>query len=873
MGLVFHGSREAHSIQSERRPTLIVYLAAEAALILGLTYFTFIGGGQAGLYFYKPRLVSQVIIAVLAAGWLASKFLPAWPWPRWRPWPSTPIDRPLTISLAIAAMSSVFSIHPRLSLENTCIIFIYALAFWFCREQVLAGWFADLLTKCLLIVGGIVCILAGAELLGWYLGWPDGPAWPSLGFGLWPLTIPRIGELLGGANQLAAYLALLSPLVFASGLASARWSRRLFLTFYGLLMLGLVFATQSRGGIVGALAGLSALVVGSWPALGERWPKLRPTRRRVAVLGSLLLGLLVLLIVVLGQWRGRSEGWLTREDMWLNALRMAVHRPLTGVGPGGFGLAYLYYRDAGQIAEVHSHAHSAYFHTLATLGVAGALVSAWLCLALAVAAWRLWRADPDRDRQWVRLGAMAGLVAFATHGMFDTFFVFPAVFFVAVLLAVFALRPIPASSHAEALPARWWLKPVIASAVAILGLGVGIWSDLGLAAFDRAMATSWQGNWTATSEALQTAVRRDPAYDYYRLQLGLAYGQLAAHDPELMDDALAAYRAGRIDSDYYALDHANYAWLLWNSGDKEAGLGEMARAVQLAQGRSKPTLDAVLANYQLNLGFMLEQLGRMEAARAEYAQAVVLEPGWLDLSFWDAGSLAARDRMSLAESAMTLLGDSSEGLSDYRRGNFAYYLRNWDEAEHWLEKSLSSNPDNSAAWIDLGMVWLATGQYSRALDAAGHILRKYPVASGAFLVRARAYLALNDLERAAADLQILQFLSPGYQTHLLSGELAEARGEWEEAAREYRAAVDAASSATPAYYYGPVVWGRPPLATDSLPFLMQPAQSESLIMAYVALGRVYTRLGMATEARDVYETILRIDPGHLEAKSRLAELP
>jgi tetratricopeptide (TPR) repeat protein len=468
---------------------------------------------------------------------------------------------------------------------------------------------------------------------------------------------------------------------------------------------------------------------------------------------------------------------------------------------------------------------------------------------------------------------MAGLVAFAAHGVFDTFFVFPAVFLVTVLLAVFALRQIPAPSHAEPLSAKWWLKPVIASTVAVLGLGVGMWSDLGLAAFDRAMATSWQGDWAATREALQTAVRRDPAYDYYRLQLGLAYGQLAAHDPGFSADAISASRAGGIDRSYYALDHANYAWLLWNSGDKEAGLGEMARAVQLAQGRSYPTVDAISANYHLNLGFMLEELGRMEAAQAEYARAVALVPDWLGLSFWDAGPLAARDRARLAESAMALLQDSSEGLSDYRRGTLALYQRDWDEAEHWLEESLSKNPDDPAAWADLGQVWLATGKLGRALEAADHVLSINPTASGAFVVRARAHLALNDLELAASDLQILRFLAPGYQTYLLLGELAEARGESEEAAHEYQAAVDAASSAKPAFHYGPVVWGRPPLATDTLPFLLQPAQSESLITACLALGSVYTRQGMATEACDMYETILRIDPGHLEAKTRLAVLP
>jgi hypothetical protein len=67
----------------------MIYLLVEAALILGLAYFTFIGGAISGLYLYGPRLVSQAIIGIVAGCWLASQFL------RRRAWPASPIDRPL----------------------------------------------------------------------------------------------------------------------------------------------------------------------------------------------------------------------------------------------------------------------------------------------------------------------------------------------------------------------------------------------------------------------------------------------------------------------------------------------------------------------------------------------------------------------------------------------------------------------------------------------------------------------------------------------------------------------------------------------------------------------------------------------------------
>jgi tetratricopeptide (TPR) repeat protein/O-antigen ligase len=839
------------------RPAQTLYLLVESGLLLGLSYFTFIGGAFAGIYLFGPRPLSQAIVGVVAIGWLASKFLYQ------RPWPITPIDRPLVVALGAVAIAALFSVDRRLSLDSGLVIFTYALAFWFLYEQIQAPWFADLLLKCLLIVGGIVCLIASSELLRWYFGFPDGPSWPSLGLGIWPPTPPRIGMLsLGSPNHLSGYLALLVPLALTRGVVSHRRIERLSLWFLGLLMLGLIGVSQSRGGLLGALGGLSMLALGVWPRLGARWPRLRPTRRRIAALAlwsiTSFFGLTVMLTL-----RSRVHTARVRLDMWAAALQMVAHRPIFGIGPGSFGLEYLRYRDATQFSEVFSQAHNIYLHTLATLGITGTLASGWFVYTLLAASWRLWRAEADPGWQWMRLGAIAGLVAFATHGLFDAFFLeFPAVFQIVIVLTALALRPVTPHPTSPRI-GRWWLKPTIASALIALGLGFAVWSDAGFAAFDRAITASHQGDWAATVEALKTAIHRDPAYDYYKLQLGLAYGQLAADDPAYLPESIAAYRSAGIERDHYALNHANLAWLLWEAGERDAALHEMIRAVEL---------EAISPNYHLNLGLMLEETGQFESARLEYAQAVVRNPALLQLSFWDQGQSAARRREQLAEIALTLSQTPQRSSPSLTPGKAAYYLGDWDTAMRWLQTSLDSSPNDPDRKIDMGKVWLATGKPDQALDAAQQALEAGAPTSEVFALQAEAHLALGNLDAAAADLQALRFLSPGSSTYLLLGQLAEIQGEFEKATTYYQTAINTISSIK-AVNYGPWVWKRPPLLADTLPYLQQPALAESLIEAYLALGNLYARRGMVSEAREAYRAILSINPDQAEAQKGLEALP
>lgn len=103
-----------------------------------------------------------------------------------------------------------------------------------------------------------------------------------------------------------------------------------------------------------------------------------------------------------------------RLAMWQQAARGFAHRPITGLGAGGYGEWGA--RDAeqrGLNAYIHSHAHGLVPHLLATHGLlGGGVFVAFVVVSIRSAS--SYRADP------ADLGPALGLVALLLVGLFDT---------------------------------------------------------------------------------------------------------------------------------------------------------------------------------------------------------------------------------------------------------------------------------------------------------------------------------------------------------------------------------------------------------------------------------------------------------------------
>jgi hypothetical protein len=166
-------------------------------------------------------------------------------------------------------------------------------------------------------------------------------------------------------------------------------------------------ANGSKG--AGAALGLGGAFA-AWCALAS------PSAKARALVAAALVALPVAAVAVRGQVGERSaeRSMLFRAHYAQAAVDMAVTHPVAGVGPAGFGDAYLLARPDASPEEVQS-AHAAWADWLAALGAGGA---AWIVLLAALlalaAAGSVDRGDAPRDGSdaWTR-GPMAAALAAA----------------------------------------------------------------------------------------------------------------------------------------------------------------------------------------------------------------------------------------------------------------------------------------------------------------------------------------------------------------------------------------------------------------------------------------------------------------------------
>ena len=116
-----------------------------------------------------------------------------------------------------------------------------------------------------------------------------------------------------------------------------------------------------------------------------------------------------------------DSSWAIRLKLWHDSVIMASRNPLLGVGIGNFRSARQRLINAGETFPSRSlgHAHSIFFHTLATTGLLGLTT---LCVALFIMPWRIlypeWKSSPsDPWRRYAVFSGLLCLVAFAHFGM------------------------------------------------------------------------------------------------------------------------------------------------------------------------------------------------------------------------------------------------------------------------------------------------------------------------------------------------------------------------------------------------------------------------------------------------------------------------
>jgi putative inorganic carbon (HCO3(-)) transporter len=202
-------------------------------------------------------------------------------------------------------------------------------------------------------------------------------------YGFIALDLERAAGPIEDPNDFAYLMVCALPL--AGYLLAEEKRRRLLWGICCALLIGATLATLSRG----ALVGLAALA--PWAILTRRVPLTGVLLAVVSVLSisALAFALWAPILQDRLSMKGRiaDKNVDAREALWTGAVKMAEDRPLTGVGPGRFGIeAPLYVRN-NPLPLVDPVVHNSYLHVMAELGLLGLigfvgfLASSWRLLA------------------------------------------------------------------------------------------------------------------------------------------------------------------------------------------------------------------------------------------------------------------------------------------------------------------------------------------------------------------------------------------------------------------------------------------------------------------------------------------------------------
>lgn len=229
---------------------------------------------------------------------------------------------------------------------------------------------------------------------------------------------------LGDGNDFSLSVAITLPMCLYLFQTATGKIGKVFYIGAAIILIGAVMGTQSRGA---ALAILS-IVLFLW--------SLSPSKGKGIVI--IAAGLIIVLALASETYLSRMETITDYESdssamgrilAWESGFKMANERPLTGMGPGCFPIAFG--QRFAQPGIPWMTAHSMYFLALGELGYPGVLLVLWLL-------WRVYRndikilksipRDDSGDRLKVRklfIAVTGSLIGFSVAGAFLSVLYYP----------------------------------------------------------------------------------------------------------------------------------------------------------------------------------------------------------------------------------------------------------------------------------------------------------------------------------------------------------------------------------------------------------------------------------------------------------------
>lgn len=605
-------------------------LLQEVVWLVLLAYLFLLGGSYNGLVVPLLFRWTWEVLFIAGGAWLL------WRRHARRPFPFTAITLWGTGILAAAALATLASVLPRLSLERLYWLLLYWLLFHAVVDLLRAGWAQDALLKALLAITIVVLFFGCWELGQWYLGW-------HAALGRWgvPLATYRARSLFGHPNLLASYLVVMWPIALTVlwGNGQSVWRRGWSLLWGGLAMVLLLF-TSSRGGWA-AWAGMQLFWGGALAFVQRRrlvrwWGHVNKARLLLALLaaaGGFFWIWRSLLSWLLQNPSHPSGGWAvapSRFYIWKVALQAWQPAVWFGRGPGTFGLFFL--RTVSVPPEMLlAHAHSVPLQVLAEMGLVGVGLLLGLGGAVLLRMARLGRRPPSAVQK--EIAVAAALVGGGIHSLVETPVIVPAhaVLWTVCLAMIFAGE--------DRWPGKAWGSEMLLRGVYFVMLLVGGWRVMTDPVYFAGLKAAAAGRWEEASIRFDRAMQMDPSFVLYWQQSAFAHGWQALdtggtlRNAQQAKQAVALYERALQIEPAYAVPWANQAVLWWALGERRRAIAAMQAAVARAPRQ---------ARFWATLGGWYEQTGNPMQALAAYRRALEERPAWRHAPFFTAGSALRR---------------------------------------------------------------------------------------------------------------------------------------------------------------------------------------------------------------------------------------
>ena len=279
------------------------------------------------------------------------------------------------------------------------------------------------------------------------------------------------------------------------------------------------------------------------------------------------------------------------------------------------------------------------------------------------------------------------------------------------------------------------------------------------------------------------------------------------------------------------------------------------------------------ARAHVNIGALLEQVGRMEEAIEEFRIALVMEPDYADAHYNLGVALARLDRFEEAEQAFRDAirlspGDSS---AHFNLASTLFRRGEWDGALAGYAEAVRIAPHDQDARLGLARTLAKKTRYDEAIAEYRRLLQMAPNNAVVHLDLGNAYIRKGDFPTAIEEFREAARLDPSDVISRINlGTALSMEGITDEAMAVFHDALridphhpDAHFSLAEAL----LEQGKPGEAIEEYRLVLRVRPSDAGV--YVAIGRALLRNGQLDDAIAQFREAVALDPNHPEANRAL----